>query len=258
MSKGLLYRQFNYNGFIHLKNVFSKGDVEIFNSSAKRLSNLPEVRYQYMKYYETCNKTNERILARMENFVNNNEFTILNRIINLKVTPIVEEVIEKRMVIFKDKINWKLPGGGGFEPHQDHDAWSDFPLTKFITAAIFIDNSTLENGCLQVAENMHTSGILPNNNGCISNEITDNFHWIPLITSPTDLVLFDSYTPHMSKLNNSDKSRRAFYLTYNLRDEGNFYSEYFKKKRIEFPPDFERDNTKININSKYNLANPIN
>src|SRR5947207_12979374 len=52
-------------------------------------------------------------------------------------------------VLFKDKINFKLPGGGGFELHQDQQAgWSAYaPL--FLTAMVSIDESTLENGCLE-------------------------------------------------------------------------------------------------------------
>lgn len=259
MNKGFLNSQFNKHGFLHIKNFFSKGDIHILNCTANTLNKLPEVRGGYMKYFEKSNNNNERILARMENFINHEKLTLFRNIINNKVTPLVEEVHHKRMILFKDKINWKLPGGGSFQPHQDHDAWTDFPPNTFTTAAIFVDDSTLENGCLQVVKRMHNEGLLPNKNGCIDKRLTDTFEWMPLITSPTDLVLFDSYTPHMSETNKSDKPRRAFYLTYNPKEEGDHYEHYFKKKRLEFPPDFERDeNSKINVNSKYNLANPMN
>ena len=31
----------------------------------------------------------------------------------------VADVLDDRPVLFKEKINFKLPGGGGFAPHQD-------------------------------------------------------------------------------------------------------------------------------------------
>ena len=74
-----------------------------------------------MKYYEKSNNNSERILARMENFINNEKLTLFRNIINNKITPLVEEVHHKRMILFKDKINWNACGGS-FQPHQDHDA----------------------------------------------------------------------------------------------------------------------------------------
>ena len=82
--------------------------------------------------------------------------------------------------------------------------------------------------------------------------------WEPLLTNTSDLIIFDAYVPHRSGPNLSDNPRRVLYFTYNLKEDGEHYDEYFKRKRIEFPPDFERDqNTKTNLDSKYNLANPI-
>ena len=58
---------------------------------------------------------------------------------------------KKDMFLFKDKINWKMPGGGGFEPHQDHPAWDDFKSDIF-GIANEADNSTIDKGCLQFAD----------------------------------------------------------------------------------------------------------
>ena len=62
--------------------------------------------------------------------------------------------------LFKDKINWKNPGGQGFGAHQDQPAWDDFPPNKFVTAAMFVNNTTKENGCLEFAEDANHLGIL--------------------------------------------------------------------------------------------------
>ena len=42
------------------------------------------------------------------------------------------------MSLFKDKLNWKHPGGKGFKPHQDHPAWNDFNPDIFYSVAFLL------------------------------------------------------------------------------------------------------------------------
>ncbi len=62
------------------------------------------------------------------------------------------------VVLFKDKINFKMPGGPGFKAHQDQQAgWTRYaPL--FVTALVTIDPATLENGCLEMVPGRHREG----------------------------------------------------------------------------------------------------
>ena len=169
------------------------------------------------------------------------------------------------MILFKDKLNWKIGGGKGFKPHQDHPAWTDFPPDKFINVALFANNSTIENGCLEFGINektkqKYTELVKYNENGTgeLDSEIEDSLTWYPAITSPKDILIFDSYIPHRSKENKTQNSRRIFYFTYNEIKYGDLYDKYLEKKRIEFPPDIERTNSNIKISgNKYNLANPM-
>ena len=259
MRFNLLNRQFNRDGYLVLKNVFSNNISKIIVSEADKLYNLPEIKNGYMKYFENSSQSNsKKILARIENFINDSNLTELNNIINNEVNPIVEEVLESRVNMFKDKINWKLSGGGAFKPHQDFDAWSDFPPTFYVTCAILVDECTHENGCLEMVAEKHNYGILKNEFGCIDKDLVDSMNWQPILGNSKDLIIFNSLVPHRSGINMTTNSRRVFYFTYNLRDQGDYYNAYFEKKRNEFPPDFERnDYTHINLKSKYNLANPI-
>ena len=160
------------------------------------------------------------------------------------------------MVLFKDKINWKLPNSNGFKAHQDHPAWNDFNISRFYSVALFANKSTLQNGCLQVVPNKNNEII--NNNGCISKEIEKTFDWLHIETTSSDLLIFDSYIPHRSDTNNTTESRSIFYFTFNKLSEGNHYNKYIENKRKYFPPPNERTSQNINIeNNKYNLANPL-
>jgi ectoine hydroxylase-related dioxygenase (phytanoyl-CoA dioxygenase family) len=265
-----LRKVFARDGYLLIKNLFTESEAKFLQLEASNLQSLPEKKGGYMKFYENpqptdvmshgdikSNTGSNRILSRMENFLG--ERTELRYLVNNRVKTTLKEVTGNEMILFKDKINWKLPGGGAFKPHQDFEAWSDFDLTNFVTCALFADNSTTKNGCLEFVSGVHNDGILANDHGCLDPEIVESLNWQKIETSPRDMLLFDSYTPHKSEANRSKHQRRIYYFTFNLEKEGDYYEDYFNKKRDIFPPDFERDEelSQETLNSKYNLANPI-
>ena len=72
----------------------------------------------------------------------------------------VSELFGEPAVLFKDKINFKLPGGDGFAAHQDAQAGWDVYAPLHITAMIAIDATTAENGSLEMLPGVHTQGLL--------------------------------------------------------------------------------------------------
>ncbi|MFS0825678.1 phytanoyl-CoA dioxygenase family protein [Pseudomonas phoenicis] len=156
--------------------------------------------------------------------------------------------------LFKDKCNFKHPGGGAFGAHQDIAAYRHFDTHYQITAAISLDPATLENGCLEIASgylyqyenqdveelldtpmgirpllNYHHGGKI---NGDIKEETSSKFDWLPITTEPGDIILFDSYVPHRSARNISTAGRRMLYFTFaaGARCEG-LYDIYYASKR---------------------------
>ena len=65
----------------------------------------------------------------------------------------------------------------------------------------------------------------------------------PVPTQAGDVVFFDSFVPHASKPNFTDRPRRILYLTYNLASHGDHRAQYYAEKHASFPPDIERDGT---------------
>ena len=59
-------------------------------------------------------------------------------------------------------------------------------------------------------------------------------------TQPGDVAFFDSFAPHRSAPNQTDKPRRALYLTYNALSAGDRRERYYRDKHASFPPDIER------------------
>mgnify|MGYP000439000778 CR=1 FL=1 len=179
-----------------------------------------------------------------------------------KLKGYIEQLTGTQFTLFKDKCNAKNPGGGAFEPHQDVIAYDQFKPQYHVTAAIFLDDATLENGCLNFpadylqdltgldSESRDTPvgprPILASydggpDNGNIQREISDKINWSPIIARRGDVVLFDSYVPHYSEKNESHKTRRAMFFTFNVLADGDHYQAYYAMKRNEF------DNPKFHI-----------
>lgn len=179
----------------------------------------------------------------------------IKKIIVPKLQQMIRQLTDTDFVLFKDKCNAKNPGGGAFEPHQDIIAYDQFKPAYHVTAAIFLDDATLENGCLFFPENYQRDlqgletrkvttpvGDLPvlqsyeggATHGNIRQEICDQLNWIPITAQAGDVVLFDSYVPHYSKKNESLLPRRAMFFTFNALSDGDFYEAYYDMKHREF------------------------
>ena len=239
------------NGYLLIKNYFKPDEIFFIKHFKQYLQQLKEEKGKYMIYHETINNKNMR--SRIEHFVP--YFNNINDLLKNNIEPLLEKILEEKIVLFKDKLNWKYPNGNGFKAHQDHPAWNDFPISRFYSVALFADDATKANGCLEIVkENNNT---LYNNDGCINTAIENSLHWEYLETTSADLLIFDSFIPHRSAKNTTSKSRSIFYFTFNKLSEGNYYNDYVKNKRKYFPPPNERTNT-VNIkNNKYNLGNPL-
>jgi ectoine hydroxylase-related dioxygenase (phytanoyl-CoA dioxygenase family) len=133
-----------------------------------------------------------------------------------------------------------MPGGAGFEPHQDQQAgWSRY-ASLFVTALVTIDRATIANGCLEMADAPRFSGLIGEEWRPLTSAEMADFKLVSVPTEPGDVLFFDSFAPHGSKPNLTNAPRRILYLTYNQASEGDQRARYFADKRASFPPDIER------------------
>jgi len=114
-----------------------------------------------------------------------------------------------------------------------------------ISVLVTIDEATKENGCLEVVAGKHKEGLLGGEFQGIPQELVDQFEWITCETKPGDIMFFDSFVPHRSAANLSDKPRRVLYATYNRKSEGDYRAQYYADKRKSYPPDCEREQGKV-------------
>lgn len=228
------------HGWVALPGFFSPTTMRELHRYTDDMTALPEVAGAHMVYREqSLLDPAAKVIQRIENFCPYHRgFDGLIR--GSAIERAVAQVMGGPVVLFKDKINFKMPGGGGFEAHQDQQAgWSTYaPL--FVTAMVSIDAATLENGCLEMELGPRRTGLIGREWAPLTAQEMPPSELIAVPTQPGDVLLFDSYAPHASKPNLSAVQRRILYLTYNLAAAGDFRSRYFADKRANFPPDVER------------------
>lgn len=204
----------------------------------------PEEPGRHMVYYEDdLRHQGRRVLCRIENFVPFHEgfHELINGAERLSQ---ISQLLGEPAVLFKEKINFKLPGGDGFKWHQDVQAGWDAYGSIHLTLMISIDESTPENGCLQIAHGYQGRELLGPSWAPLEEQALQNFEIRDCPTQPGDAIFFDSYIPHGSQANQTDQSRRILYLTYGLASEGDHREKYYEEKRRSYPPDVERESGK--------------
>ena len=228
------------DGYLVVRDFFDDATVAALLGWTEELQAAPERPGAHWVYHEdSLTQPGRRVIQRIENFC--------------PFHPAFDEVVRHAalarwtaalmhgpVVLFKEKINFKMPGGPGFKAHQDQQAgWTTYaPL--FVTALVTIDRATLENGCLEMAPGLHRRGLIGEEWKPLDE---DSLGLRPVPTEPGDVIFFDSFAPHASKPNFTDRPRRILYLTYNRASDGDHRHRYYADKHAAFPPDIERDGT---------------
>ena len=229
------------DGYLLVPGFYSAGEVDALDRWTHDLQSAPEEPGRHWVYREaSLTHPATQVIQRIENFCPFHAG--YDQIIRHgALSRWVSGLMGGEVVLFKDKINFKMPGAPGFKAHQDQQAgWGRYaPL--FVTAMVTIDAATPENGCLEMVAGRHKDGLIgdewhPLDEGTLE--------LIPVPTQPGDVIFFDSFAPHASKPNFTDKPRRILYLTYNLAVHGDLRSRYFADKHASFPPDIEREQGK--------------
>jgi hypothetical protein len=232
---------FQRDGFVVVPGLFDAQEIARISEWTDELERSPEVPGRSMKYYEpSLLRPDERVLQRIENFCPfHSGFAALCE--GDKLCGTTTALLGEPAVLFKDKINFKLPGGDGFKPHQDQQAGWSIYADLFVTAMVSIDDTTGENGCLELAAGHHTRGLIGDEWKPLSEEDMRRMNARAVPTRAGDVVFFDSYTPHASGANLTADRRRVLYITYNRLSAGDHRARYFADKRKSFPPDIERE-----------------
>ena len=232
-------RHYARRGWCAAPGFFSPEEMAEIFAWTDELKARPEAPGVQMVYSEpSLDDPRLRLIQRIENFCPFHAG--FDQLVHGRLKAAVELLLAGPAVMFKDKINFKMAGGAGFEPHQDQQAgWSRY-APMFVTALVCIDRATLENGCLEMAEAARFVGLIGEEWAPLTAAQMASFALVAVPSEPGDVLFFDSYAPHASKPNRTDSDRRILYITYNAEADGDHRALYFAEKRSNFPPDVER------------------
>ena len=184
------------------------------------------------------------LLCRSENFVPVHEG--LRRLLcSGTLVEVAGALLGEPAVLYKEKINYKLPGGAGYSAHQDAPAYP--MIDTHVSAMIAVDDSDDENGGLELVSACFDRVLPTDERGCISPAVADTLDWraVPLAAGQT--LWFHSRTPHRSGANRSATPRRAIYPTYNAAREGDLRARYYEAKRAAFAAAAPGDRARVSL-----------
>lgn len=144
-----------------------------------------------------------------------------------RLIGIVGEALDGEAQLMKDKFIAKPPGAGGYGAHQDGAYWPgmDLDVSRFLTAVIFLDDATAENGAIECAPGYHRQYLT--DPGVIADPNEDQLGPFTTIEARAgDLLLLHALTPHRSGPNRSGGMRRALLFTYGVDSRPDLYAVY--------------------------------
>lgn len=227
------------DGFLILRDLLDQPMTEEIQAWSKAVHDAPYEPGKWMPYEEQ-REDGTRVLCRTENFADfHSGFNTLFR--GKRMLSILEKINQEPMVLFKEKINYKHPGAGGFDAHTDAPAYQHAGTLKHLTINMAVDEANQENGCLEVVPGSHKMQVPIGDDNCIEHEWESKQTWVPVFLQPGDTLVFGSFLAHRSGSNRSAKRRAAIYATFNaISDGGDRHTAYYIKRRKEWPPTQER------------------
>jgi ectoine hydroxylase-related dioxygenase (phytanoyl-CoA dioxygenase family) len=233
-------QQFDVRGWVVL-DVLPRSTRALLASWADEVAALPEASGVLQHREQTDNGAQ---LCRSEHFVD--VHAGLRAL--LTAGPMLDAasaLLGEPAVLYKEKINHKLPGGAGYSAHQDAPA---YPLiASHVSAMVAIDDADADNGALEVVSGCFDR-ILPTDElGCVVRSVQATLEWEPVSLPAGSTLWFHSRTPHRSGPNHSSRPRRALYPTYNAAREGDRRAEYYAAKADAFAAATPGDRARVSL-----------
>jgi len=233
-------KEFKNKGFIVLKRFFDKVTMERISACLDGLRDKQPGRRQEAKYYERSTITGENILVRIENVLGDYNAGLTELLLAPEAIECLTQLFGEPPVLFKEKINYKLPGCRPDKLHQDQAAGWNRYCDFFITMAIAVDENRKENAALSFMTSGNYERRLMTEEWQPLREDDPPYspedEYAVLEADPGDVIFFDAYVPHGSPANTSNRSRRNIFLTFNRMSDGDMRAGYYADKWASYAP----------------------
>ncbi|MEE9159632.1 MAG: phytanoyl-CoA dioxygenase family protein [Gammaproteobacteria bacterium] len=233
-------QEFNDKGFIVMKGFFDKDMMKKVSAWLDELHDKTPNEGEEAKYFEKSTINGENILIRVEHALGDHNPEITRLLLSSKAIDCLTDLFGEPPVLFKEKINYKLPGCRPDKLHQDQAAgWNTYG-DFFITMGIVVDENRKENAALSIMKSgNYEKKLMSEEWQPLSNEdppYKPEDKCILLEADPGDVIFFDCYVPHGSPANTSNRSRRNIFLTFNRQSDGDMRDRYYAEKWASYPP----------------------
>ncbi len=231
MELNKLIRLFNENGYVVIKSLFNRNEIDKFKKESDRLSEL--LIQKYSPPY--VNLTKDRRLNTAHNL---NKIFPKTKLLKIKSNKTINNFLQK---LFKEKSNirnlelFSKPAKTGMAApyHQDNFYWN-VKDKRAVNLWIAVDKVTKSNGCLIYLEGSHKKGLLQHTpSGAkgtsqeIRKEVLNKLKYKKkyLCLNKGDAVIHHCEVIHGSKKNLTDRNRKSIVLSFKAKT-----SKYDKKK----------------------------
>jgi ectoine hydroxylase-related dioxygenase (phytanoyl-CoA dioxygenase family) len=233
-------KAFQDRGFVVLRQFFDSETTRRVLDWAKALESAEPGAGEEAKYYEASLSGDEGLLVRAENIMIEKNAAIRDLVLCPRTREALEALMGDEPVLFKDKVNYKLPGCRADKLHQDQAAgwgtYADFFATMFVA----LDPNTLDNAPLSIMNSgNYQRGLMTEEWKPLSDDdppFEPQDEYLVFEGEPGDVIVFDCYVPHGSPPNTSDQPRRNLYLTFNRASDGDHRKQYYADKWKSYAP----------------------
>ena len=216
------------------RNVLDPGDVGALRGWAEEIEAWPSGSHVWGHYAEHTARGPR--ICRTENVSACHE-----GVASLVAGPLhacAQAALGEPVVAFKDKLNYKQPGGAGFSIHQDVVAYPG--VERVVSILVAIDACRTDSGCLWLADDVHE--VLPvDDRGVVTADAAAALEWFPAELAPGDVVCIDGFAPHYSETNAGDVPRRVLIASYAPAAAGYDREQYYRAREARMRADTERD-----------------
>lgn len=233
-------KEFNENGFLIVRNLFSKEEIEALNDKAHNDRQLDKAATSM------DDGQGNAVRLTLWNHPGDGVYGMFARCRKL-VNP-VEELLGGEVYHYHSKMVLKdAKVGGAWAWHQDYGYWYQNGLLfpDLLSVMIAVDKATRENGCLQVIKGSHKMGrvnhILSGDQAGADMERVDEAlkkqEKIYCEMEPGDALFFHSNLLHASDANKSENPRWSMICAYNLASNDPYkeshHPSYTKLHKVE-------------------------
>ncbi|MDA7869725.1 phytanoyl-CoA dioxygenase family protein, partial [Akkermansiaceae bacterium] len=231
---------YDHDGYIVVRNLFSKDEIDSLGHAARSDNEMDKSSTQ-----RDDGEGNAVRLA-LWNHPGDGIYGMFARC--RKMVDRVEEILKEEAYHYHSKMILKdAKVGGAWAWHQDYGYWYQNGVLSpnLCSVMIAVDQSTIENGCMQVIKGSHKLGrinhILSGDQAGADMERVEEakkrLDLVHVTMDPGDALFFHSNTLHASDANESDHPRWAMICCYNAASNDPYkdshHPRYTKLEKVE-------------------------